>query len=53
MCVRGGQNDKSSHAGVKGEFVGELVPPDGSRLSLDKETGPNGSGRNPGGFGVN
>ena len=33
--------------------VGKLVPPDGNRTSLEKETGPDGSGRNPAGFGVN
>ena len=27
------QNDKSSLAGVKGEFVGKPVPPDGNRLT--------------------
>ena len=25
------RNDKLSHARVKGEFVGKLVPPDGNR----------------------
>ena len=40
------RNGKSSHAGVKGEFVGKPVPSDGNQPSLEKEIGPDGSGRN-------
>ena len=43
---KGDRNGKSSHAGVKGEFVGKPVPPDGNGISPKKETGPNGSGVN-------
>ena len=39
-------NGKTSHAGMKGEFVGNQTSP-------EKETGPDGSGRNPVGYGVN
>ena len=41
------QNGKSSHAGVKGEFVGKSVPPDGNRQTDKQKTGPDGSGRHP------
>ena len=47
------RNGKTSHAGVKGEFVGKPVCLDGNQTSLEKETGPDGSETNPSGSGVN
>ena len=46
------RNGKSSHVGVKGEFLGKPVPLDGNRKNLEKETGPNESGRESAGSSV-
>ena len=47
------QIDREPHVGVKGEFVGKPVPPDGKQTTLEKKTRPDGSGRNPTGSAVN
>ena len=55
------QTNKTSHAGVKGEFVGKQVPPDGIQMrigqagsnNMKKGTRPDGSRRSAAGSGMN
>ena len=44
--------NKEANIRVKGELVGKSIPPDGNQTSLEKETRPDGSGRNPAESGV-